>query len=79
MNLVILIFVAPMLVAGIVTLPVLYMNGLGGWQGIAVGFVAAWLCAMMLAILGYVRYADDIKGAMGRLIYERQTRRPRGD
>lgn len=77
MNVVLLVFVAPMLAAGVVTLPALYMIGLGGWQGLAVGFVAAWLCAMMLAILGYVRYAEDIKGAMGRIIYESQTRRGR--
>ncbi len=55
------------------------MIGLGGWQGLAVGFVAAWLCAMMLAILGYVRFAEDIKGAMGRLIYESQTRQRSDD
>jgi hypothetical protein len=77
MNIILLVLVAPMLAAGVVTLPALYMIGLGGWQGLAVGFVAAWLCAMMLAILGYVKYAEDIKGAMGRLIYERQTRRAR--
>ena len=75
MNVVFLVFLAPMLVAGVVTLPVMYMNGLGGWQGIAVGFLAAWLCAMMLATIGYIRYAGDIKGIMGRLIYDRQTRR----
>lgn len=79
MNLVLLIFVAPMLAAGVITLPVLYMNVMGGWQGIVVGFTAAWLSAMMLSILGYVRFADDIKGAVGRLIYESQIRRPSGD
>jgi hypothetical protein len=79
MNIVILVIIAPLLAAGVVTLPALYMIGLGGLQGLAVGFVAAWLCAMMLAILGYVKYAADIKGAMGRLIYESQSRRQSGD
>ena len=66
MNVIFLVFVAPMLAAGVVTLPVLFMNTMGGWQGLAVGFAAAWLSAMMLAILGYVRYADEIRGALGR-------------
>ena len=79
MNIVLLVIIAPLLAAGVVTLPALYMIGLGGWQGLAVGFVAAWRCAMMLAILGYVRYAEDIKGVMGRLIYESQSRRRIGD
>jgi hypothetical protein len=63
-----------MLAAGVITLPVLYMIGLGGWKGIAVGFAAAWIGAMMLAILAYVRFAEDIKGIMGRLIYDRRLR-----
>ena len=79
MNIVILVIIAPLLAAGVVTLPALYMIGLGGLQGLAVGFVAAWLCAMMLAILGYVKYAEDIKKAMGRLIYESQSRRRSDD
>ena len=79
MNIVLLVIVAPLLAAGVVTLPALYMIGIGGWQGLAVGFVAAWLCAVMLAILGYVKYAEDIKGAMGRVIYESQSRRRSGD
>lgn len=79
MNIVLLVIVAPLLAAGVVTLPALYMIGIGGWQGLAVGFAAAWLCAMMLSILGYVKYAEDIKGAMGRLIYESQSRRRSGD
>ena len=79
MNIVLLVIIAPLLAAGVVALPALYMIGLGGWQGLAVGFVAASLCAMMLAILGYVKYAEDIKGAMGRLIYESQSRGRSGD
>ena len=79
MNIVLLVIIAPLLAAAVVTLPALYMIGLGGWQCLAVGFVAAWLCAMMLAILGYVRYAEDFKGVMGRLIYESQSRRRIGD
>lgn len=68
MNIILLVLVAPILAAGVVTLPALYMIGLGGLRGLAVGFVAAWLCGMMLAILAYIRYADDIKVAMGRLV-----------
>ena len=52
MTIVLLVIIAPLLTAGIVTLPALDMIGLGGWQGLSVGFLAAWLCAMMLAILG---------------------------
>jgi hypothetical protein len=74
LNTFLLIFVAPMLAAGVITLPVLYIIELGGWKGIAVGFAAAWLCAMMLAILAYVRFSEDIKGIMGRLIYDRRLR-----
>ena len=79
MNLFLFIFIAPMLIAGVVTLPAVYGIEVGVWQGIAVGFMAAWLCGVMLAVLAYVRFAEDIKEAMGRIIYDRRTREPSDD
>ena len=75
MNTVILVFFAPMLAAGVVTLPAIYMDTLGGLQGIVVGYAASWLSAVLLSILAYAKYAQEIKGVMGRLIFDTRTHR----
>ena len=62
MNTVILVFFAPMLAAGVVTLPAIYMDTLGGLQGIVVGYAASWLSAVLLSILAYAKYAQEIIG-----------------
>ena len=64
MKFVVLVAVASMLAATFVTLPLLVASTLDGLQGIAVGFLATWLTAIILSALAYVRYGKEIKKAI---------------